>query len=48
MICLMGTTWAWFADNVTTSIQSVKAADYSITVDMEDGEELEDGTYSLS
>ena len=48
MICLMGTTWAWFADNVTTSIQSIKAADYSITVDMEDGEELEDGTYSFS
>ena len=48
MICLMGTTWAWFADNVTTSIQSIKAASYSINVDINDGEKLEDGTYSLS
>ena len=48
MICLMGTTWAWFADNVTTSIQSIKAADYSITVDIPGGEKLEDGSYRLS
>ncbi|QFK70025.1 hypothetical protein F7984_01465 [Pradoshia sp. D12] len=46
--CLMGTTWSWFNDNVTTSIQSIKAANYSITVDIQDREALEDGKYNLS
>ncbi|OCA80764.1 hypothetical protein [Bacillus sp. FJAT-27986] len=46
--CLMGTTWSWFTDNVTTSIQSIKAASYNITVDVEDGEKLEEGKYILS
>ena len=29
-------------------MQSIKAANYSITVDIKDGEKLDDGTYSLS
>lgn len=48
IICLMGTTWSWFTDNVTASVQNIKAADYSIIVDIKDGEELEYGKYSLS
>ena len=44
----MGTTWSWFTDNVTASMQSIKAANYSIAVDIKDGEKLEDGAYSLS
>ena len=44
----MGTTWSWFTDNVTASMQSIKAANYSITVDIQDGEKMEDGIYSLS
>ena len=48
IICLMGTTWSWFTDNVTASVQNIKAADYSITVDIKDGEELDYGKYSFS
>lgn len=48
IICLTGTTWSWFRDNAIASMQSIKAANYSIAVDIEDGEKLEDGTYSLS
>lgn len=47
-ICLTGTTWSWFTDNVTATMQSVKAADYDIIVDIQDGEKLEDGKYNLS
>ena len=48
IICLTGTTWSWFTDNVTASMQSIKSANYSITVDIEDGDKLEDGKYNLS
>ena len=44
----MDTTWSWFTDNVTTSIQSIESTSYSITVEINDGEKLEDGIYSLS
>ena len=48
IVCLTGTTWSWFTDNVTATMQSVKAANYDIIVDIQDGEKLEDGKYNLS
>ena len=32
MICLAGTTWAWFSANIQTRPQTIKAANYDIEV----------------
>lgn len=36
MICLAGTTWAWFSANSTTSVQLIQSAEYSVDVDVKE------------
>lgn len=52
MVCLAGTTWAWFTAGVQTQPQNIKTADYAITVLIKDAsnqpmEKTESG-YSFS
>ena len=36
MICLVGTSWAWFSASVQTAPQTIKAADFDISVSITD------------
>lgn len=36
MVCLAGTTWAWFSASVQTKPQTIQAADYAVTVSVTD------------
>lgn len=36
MICLAGTTWAWFTANSEASVQIIQSAEYSVAVEVED------------
>lgn len=50
MVCLAGATWAWFSASVTTSPQTITAANYDVTVSLTNGGEeipTENGTYTL-
>ncbi len=52
MVCLVGTTWAWFTASVQTQPQNIETANYDITVLVEDGNnrplEKREGDYYLS
>ena len=51
IVCLIGTSWAWFTASVTTQSMNITAADYKIEVEIKDGEttvEPNDGVYELS
>lgn len=49
MVCLAGMTWAWFTASVTTPPQTITAANYDVTVSV-DNEDItaENGQYTLS
>ena len=48
MVCLAGSTWAWFSASVQTSPQTITAGNYDIKVDISpDPAPAEGGVYSL-
>lgn len=48
MVCLAGSTWAWFSTSVQTSPQTITAGNYDIKVDISpDPAPAEGGGYSL-
>ena len=56
IVCLAGTSWAWFTSNSTTSMQPIQSAEYSVDVKVKEKEQyvLSDAidpeypTYSIS
>lgn len=51
VICFLGTTYAWFTDNISIPIQSIQSADYSLKIVIKDGDSIvndNDGVYILS
>lgn len=49
LICLIGMTWAWFTASITTSPQTITAANYEVSVSIDDGDvSAKGGQYTLS
>ncbi|MDO4810912.1 MAG: hypothetical protein Q3985_03085 [Eubacteriales bacterium] len=50
LICLIGTTWAWYTDTVTSQVITIQAANYDVDVEVKDGDTTvssSNGTYTL-
>ena len=53
MVCLAGTTWAWFSASMQTELSAITAAEYAVAVTVTDENqaavtESQDGGYALS
>ena len=48
-ICLAGLTWAWFTSSITSTANTITAADFSVKISINGSEALSDsGVYNLS
>ena len=50
LICLIGTTWAWYTDTVTSQVITIQAANYDVDVEVKGGDTTvppSNGTYTL-
>lgn len=52
MVCLAGTTWAWFSASIQTAPQTITAANFAVTVSIENDKgqsvEAQNGQYNLT